>query len=65
MAVKPILAAGLDTGSRTTRLTVIDDTPASLATADRVGAECGSLGGMGLIRQRLANSGRQGTICLV
>jgi hypothetical protein len=29
-------------GRRTTRLTVIDDTPASLATACNVGAECGS-----------------------
>jgi hypothetical protein len=31
-------------GTRTTRLTVIDDTPASLATADSVGAEGGAVG---------------------
>jgi hypothetical protein len=29
-------------GNRTTRLTVIEETPASLATADSVGAECGA-----------------------
>jgi hypothetical protein len=29
-------------GKRTTRLTVLDDTPASFATADSVGAEGGA-----------------------
>jgi hypothetical protein len=41
-------------GNRTTRLTVIDDTPASLATAESVGAECGSLGPMVLIPERFS-----------
>ena len=36
-------------GKRTTRLTVIEDTPASFATADSVGAEWGSLGSRVLI----------------
>jgi hypothetical protein len=41
-------------GKRTTRLTVIDDTPANLATAESVGAECGALGPVLLIRQRFS-----------
>ena len=42
MAAKPVYAAGLDLGSRTTRLTVMEETPARSATADRVGVVCGS-----------------------
>src|ERR1019366_35215 len=42
--------------SRTTRLTVIDDTPANLATAERVGAERDSLGSAGFILVSLPES---------
>jgi hypothetical protein len=51
-------------GSRTTRLTVIDDTPASFATADRVGAEWGCSGSAVVISVSLANAGQKCTIRL-
>ena len=37
----PRVSGATMSGRRTTRLTVIDDTPANLATADSVGAVCG------------------------
>src|ERR1700722_17335867 len=52
-STRPLVCGATRLGKRTTRLTVIDDTPASLATAESVGAECGSLDPMVLIRVRL------------